>query len=346
MNKIAILTNGGRAFSSSRFRGWWLEDANPVRFKAYGPGDFMDGIDDCDAVVFQKRQADVDIERARRYKAEGRTVIYDITEPMWWFDPPGTLEMMRLADAVTTSSPALTAAAQENSEVRMAVTIPDRMLPSFHPDCALHGDRERLTFVWYGATDNRIALTGALPLLKYLSFKHPIELRIIDGAPQIKLEMSDPERAKVVHIPWSLETFHAQLTACDIALLPPYPGPWGALKSNNKHVTAWWAGLPVVSGFDLGELTALAENADRRQAVGQANRELAEAEYGIGKSIAQWLELVAEIQDGAAIARDLTAHPEELIEQKRGAAVVRKNGQSNHVIESKSVFKRTGSRAS
>lgn len=319
--KIAILTNGGREWSSSRFRGFWLADVNPVRFKAFGPGDILDGIDDCEVVVFQKRHADVDIARAQRYKAEGRTVIYDITEPMWWWDPREVMEMIRLADAVTTSSEALSEAVLENPDAKMVVTIPDRMLPSFHPTVAQHGERERVRLVWFGATQNRVTLTGALPLLSFISHRFPIELRIIDGAPQVKLDnVVDPERTKVTHIPWALETFHANLIACDIALLPPYPGPWGLMKNNNRQVTAWWAGLPAISGFDLGELTHFVTSAEARAAAGRENRKLAEAEYGIGKSIAQWLDLAAELTEGRSVQRDLLAHPEQLVESARTAA--------------------------
>lgn len=320
-HKIAILTNGDRAWASSRLRGYWLEDANPVRFKVYGPGQSLDGIDDCDVVVFQKRQQAADVERAMRYKAQGKSIVYDLTDPMWWFEPIGTNAMIRVADVVTTSCEGLSDVIRQNEHAKMVVTIEDRMLPSYHPTVAQHGKRDRVRLVWFGATNNRVSLVGALPLLSYVSHRFPIELRVIDGAPHVKLdEIADPERTKVVHIPWALETFHAHLAASDIALLPPFPGPWGDLKSNNKQVTAWWAGLPVVTGFDLEEMVDFIADHELRATLGAANRAAAEKDWGIGKSIAQWLELAAELRDTPAIQRDVIAHPETLTEYAPTAA--------------------------
>jgi hypothetical protein len=300
--KIAILTNGPRAWASSRLRGYWYQDADPIHIKVYGPGDRLDGIDACDAVVFQKVQDPLNIERARRYRAEGKVVLWDITEPMWWWQPGESRDMMRACDAVITSNDALSAAVREAGIARRVVTIIDRMLPSYHPTTRKHEDRERLVFCWYGASQNRIALEGSLPLLGYLAHSVPLELRIIDDAPGAKVYQQEMGHFKIVNVPFALETYHAQLTDCDVAWLPPYPGVWGKLKSNNRQATAWWCGLPVVDGQELDAMRDMTESAEARQMVAVGNRKIAEAHYDVHQSVRELMAVVREIKGEVKIA--------------------------------------------
>ena len=297
---IAILTNGPRAWPSSRYRGFWLAEAAPETFRVFAPGDPLD-IGDCDTVVFQKRQSVVDIERARRYQAEGRTVIYDLCDPVWWFMPRETEQMLGLADAVVTSNDGLADAVRAFGNVRRVVTIPDRMLASYHPTIREHETRMPVVLAWYGSTGNRAVTLGPLlGPLEYLAHNLPIQLRIIDGAPGERLRMEDAGALDIQHVAWTLDTFHAQLTACDIALVPPYPGPWGAMKSNNKAVTAWWAGLPAVTGYDMHELVTYILEPDERRATARQMREVAERDYDITKSVEEWRALVADLQGEVA----------------------------------------------
>ena len=207
--------------------------------------------------------------------------------------------MLELADVTITSNEGLTAAVEGSGKARHALTIPDRMLPGFHPNIVQHGPRERTVLVWYGDGGNRIALEGYLPLLGYLAHHLPIELRIIDNMPGVRIVAEDSERLPIVHVPWTLETFHAQLLGCDIAYLPPYPGPWGMLKSNNRQVTALWAGLPVVDGMDVGAMAALIENPALRQEVAAQGRVIAERDYDVHSSVEALKALIQDVKSGA-----------------------------------------------
>jgi len=298
-SRIAILCNGPRIWASSRLRGFWLEDAAPLAFRAYGPGDPLEGLDGCDTVIFQKRFKPLDLERARRYQAEGRQIVFDLTDPMWWWFPQEVTAMCEIADVVTTSNPTLSEAVRLGGKAARVLTIPDRMLPSFHPTVADHGPRERVVLAWYGDAGNRIALQGYLPMLAYLAHFYPLELRIIDNAPGLKVVEEDSPHLPITHVPWALETVHAQLVGCDIAYLPPYPGPWGLLKSNNRDVTAWWCGLPVVRGDDVGAMAELLDSPDRRATVGAENRQRAEQEYDIARSVDQWKALAKSLREGS-----------------------------------------------
>ena len=292
MSNIAFLCNGSREWASSRLRGYWYEDIDPVHIHAYEPGSELLLIDECDAVVFQKRFKLPDIERAFRYKREGKKIILDLTDPMWWWFPKEVFAMFELADVVTTSCNALSEVVRASGKVERVVTIPDRMLPSFHPTTVQHRERDRIVMVWYGDSGNRIALQGYLPFLGFLAHEFPIELQIIDNAPGIKVMEEDSPHLKIRHIPWALETFHAHLLDCDIAYLPPYPGPWGMVKSNNRQVTAWWAGLPVVTGDDLGEMAKFASSVEARKEEAEIKRAIAERDWNIHQSVKEWQLLV------------------------------------------------------
>jgi len=300
--KIAILTNGPRAWASSRLRGYWLQDADPIHFKVFGPGDALAGIESFDAVIFQKMQDALSIERARRYRAEGKIVAYDITEPMWWWSPNEASDMMRACDVTITCTDSLSEQVQEIGTAQRVATIPDRMLPSYHPDWkqhTQHAEDQRVKFVWYGASQNRIALEGYLPMLGYLAHYVPLELRIIDDAPGAKVYQQEMGHFRIINVPFALETYHAQLTDCDIAYLPPFPGPWGAVKSNNRAITAWWAGLPVVDGFDLDMMREYAGSAEARQMEAVANRRVAEELHSIHQSAKELIALFEGIKGSA-----------------------------------------------
>lgn len=296
MTRIAYFPNGHREWAGSRLRAYWHEDIDPIHNKVYSPGATLDGIEDYDAIVFQKRYQLADIERAIRLKYLGKKIILDLTDPMWWWSPKECTAMMELADVVTTSNDGLTDAVLQNDLVKRAVTIPDRMLASYHPSVVEHGERERVVLAWYGDSGNRLALTGYLPVLIYLAHRFPMELRIIDNDPSMKLMLEDNDNLKITHIPWTHETFHAQLVRCDIAYLPPYPGPWGMLKSNNRQVTAWWAGLPVVDGNHIGELASMIESVELRRQTAIVNRQIAERDWDVRQSVKELVALVEEIE--------------------------------------------------
>lgn len=287
---VAILTQGPLAWASSRFRGAWLQEAAPDLFRWYPPEKEL-ALSGYQVLVFQKRHSREDIALAKLAKEKGIKVVVDLTDPLWWFDPKSVGAMMQLADAVTVSSPGLETAVKESGLVTRVVHIPDRMLPSFHPTVAEHAPRLVTTLVWFGLATNRVALTGAMPVLAYVANTgHKFRLRIIDDQPTERVEVSGP--FEVEHVPWALETIHAQLTACDVAVLPPYPGPWGALKSNNKEVTAWWCGLPVVDGYNPEELAELIGSANVRGKLGSDGRAQAEKAYDIKDSVRQWRDLL------------------------------------------------------
>lgn len=287
---ILMFTQGALTWASSRFRGYWLQDVAPDLFELHRRGQIPD-LADRKVVVFQKRHGDSDLTMAREAQHLGIKVVYDLTDPLWWFDPERVTAMLAVADLVTASSEGLAEAVRDIPVVKQVAVIPDRMLPAFHPTVREHADHRPVTLVWFGQSINRVTLAGPSPVLTYLAnLGMEFRLRVVDDAPNEPFGVGASYPVEMV--PWVLETFHANLTDSDIALIPPYPGPWGQMKSDNKTATAWWAGLPVTDGHDPDELKMLIENVDERARQGRENRARAEAEYGIERSVAEWRALL------------------------------------------------------
>jgi hypothetical protein len=70
------------------------------------------------------------------------------------------------------------------------------------------------------------------------------------------------------------------------------------MKSDNKEMTAWWAGLPVVrlqDYIDLEYTLGLLDDVDQRAAVGEQNREYAEIHGDVRQSVDEWEQLLVRL---------------------------------------------------
>lgn len=288
---IYILTQGPVTWASSRLRGFWLAEAAPDLFDVYSGG-AMPELDGREMLVFQKRHTPADIGLAAHAKERGMKVVFDLTDPLWWWSPDTVNAMMELADVVTVSSRGLHEIIKDIPVVKKVVHIPDRFRPQDFPQVREHEDSRPVKLVWFGQMMNRGALIGAMPILAYMANRgHEFTLRIIDEGAGIPLGMSD-KAFPIDYIPWTLETINANLLDCDVAVLPPYPGPWGSMKSDNKLAQAWWCGLPTVSGHVPEELDAVLGDVQERARQGHANRKKAEKRFDIAQSVAEWRRLL------------------------------------------------------
>lgn len=286
-------------WGSSRLRAWW-----PAKY-----ADWLDVIPATEvlqtqalnaapyaAVVFQKWGDRTAQQLARALQAEGRRVWWDITDPLWLFAPE-TAGMFDVADGVVASNAGLADLAAHTFGREVAVIV-DRMDPAFHPTVRRHRESAAPVLLWFGNKGNRApSLAGRmLPLLELKRRGRAYRLRVCDdGPPGAWVEGVGLAPDQVEWHPWRLDTFHEELTSADVALLPPHPGWWGTLKSDNKRATAWWAGLPVVTledAADIDHAEALLADAARRAAEGAANRRRAEAQYDVRQSVAEWARLL------------------------------------------------------
>jgi hypothetical protein len=210
-------------------------------------------------------QKHLDIEAMKVLKSKGRKNFIDFCDPVWWFQPELMSDILDVADGFIFGTQALMDDYLKDilaPGFPMAV-VPDGLLPEVYPLKREHNDVSPIRFIWFGVAANRCALYSALPTLDRLSaLGRKIELTIFDDKPgKTFTEAAYP----ISYIPWSLKQENEVISSCDIALLPPYPGPWGKLKSNNKPMLASACGLPVTDGNDIGELLALCNSVIRKE---------------------------------------------------------------------------------
>jgi hypothetical protein len=286
MGKTLFITAGPEWWGSSRMRAYW-----PAR---YMPGtdvieyQRLENITErYDAVIFQKV---FDLRLAADLRANGIRVWWDVCDPGWWWQPDIHREIIELTDGIVASNVNLANDLAYWSG-RKVYTIPDRMYLSHFVQRKEHTKTETVRMIWYGVSVNRISLFAAFANLERLVANgHKIELTICDDRPDVPFIQE--AAFKVNHDQWTLTHEVERLLEHDIALLPPYPGAWGKVKSNNKMLTAWAAGLPATSGIDYYAMADLVMSHERRQAAADDGYATVCADYRVEQSAAQWMELL------------------------------------------------------
>ena len=171
-------------------------------------------------------------------------------------------------------------------------TIPDRLeLSHFEGRRAEHTNDGPVRFIWFGMAQNRVSLYSALANLERLACNgYDIELTIMDDRPDTTFNAT--RYFPIYHTRWHLDQEVSVIAAHDIALLPPYPGPWGKVKSNNKWLTAWGCGAPPLDGLDYEYLKGMAEIPSARQGAAASGWGRIKQEYDIRQSAVEWDELL------------------------------------------------------
>lgn len=247
----------------------------------------VDGIPESDIFIWQKAaQADI----IREMKARGRKVWLDVCDPSWWWQPTETKVVIKSVDGVVASNAALAADFRAWSGID-CYTISDRLDLSEYSQLREHKDVQPIRFIWFGAYQNRFSLYGALPILDRLTTSgYKIELTILDDVPDDGATVT--KVFPIYYVRWMTETQASVIASHDIAILPPYPGVWGKVKSNNKMLTAWACGLPVTLGESYDEAEMLVQSAMARQQLGRSGRYEVEKNYNVKESAEEWDKLL------------------------------------------------------
>lgn len=249
--KTLFLTAGDINTASSRIRAYWpakyMEDTESIPLTH-----LAEVVPDTKNYIFQKA---VNIALLDWLINKGKRVYWDICEPHHWFSPN---ESRTIADKVHGVVACSSFLAEDWSEWygKPCTVIPDRIDLSEYPIQRKHEDTKPVRFIWFGYSQNRFAFFGALANLERLAANgHEITLTIFDDAPDNRWNITDA--FPVEYWGWSLAHENEIIASHDIAVLPPYPGPWGKVKSDNRSQTAEACGLPVTSGFDYRALEHL-----------------------------------------------------------------------------------------
>lgn len=292
--RVLFLTRGDRVWASSRMRSYWPADlwdeADAMQFDPDGtiPGNY-------DVYVWMKTGH---LEAMTWLREHGRLNIVEVCDPNWWFEPEFTRELFNRADALVGATEAALADALAWYDRDIPHWfIPDRLNLDHFPRQRVHQDVDPVRFVWYGIAFNRPSLFAALaPLDRLAANGVHLELTIYDDQP--KQHWALTEKFAIYHGLWQLELENEVIASHDVAVLPPYPGPWGALKSNNKTLTAWACGLPVTDAADYAELERLATDTDYRAAMAFEGYSLLLDQYQIRHTVEDWQQVIRGMTNG------------------------------------------------
>jgi hypothetical protein len=290
--KVVILPAGPATFASARIRAYWVAKYWPeATVHTQGPLDPRK----YDVFVFQKVFWESAAQDAKSLNRMGKTVAWDLCEPMWWTYPHQHALMAREVKFAVACSRHLAGLVQKELGIPCHF-IPDRHDPAYHPHPKVHRETDTLRFVWFGYSGNRFTLYGVVPYLQRLrAHGKRFDLLVIDEHPEVPLNGLP---CPVVQRPWNLDSFHGDMLQADAALLPVHPGPFGRCKSNNKEMTAAWCGLPVVNGEDWEQLRDVFDLQYRIEA-GRKGRRLAEESFDVRASVQEWGELLQKyVQQG------------------------------------------------
>lgn len=289
--KTLFILPGPPKWASSRFRAIWpakyMQDATYHEPDKYQKTSVIESFE---AYIWIKIG---NPEMMQRLVDLGKQVWWDVCDPAWWFSPQDARQIADAATGVVASNHALAQDFREwyGDDSKPIKVIPDR-LDFEHYDRARPGIPllEKPRLIWFGAAQNRIALFSALANLDRLHANgYEFTLTIFDDQPDNRwFGGSYP----VYYSEWKLETEVSVLTGHDIALLPPYPGPWGRVKSDNKAITAKVCGLPVWDGqdYEMG-VKMLANYEAYCQEVENEQRQLASL-YDVRRSASEWEALL------------------------------------------------------
>ena len=282
-----FISAGDISWGSSRMRCYWpakYMGATVVTWNEVLSGKQIED----DRIICQKLG---NIEFMRRWLDRGAEVWWDLCDPAWWFSPGDAKPLAEMVTGIVASNPGLAEDFTEWSG-RPCEMIPDRLELEHFPKQREHQAAKPVRFIWFGVSVNRLTLCGAWAnLARLVANGHHISLTIMDNQPELLLGLGN--EVPLNYIRFGLEIEAAVISSHDIALLPPYPGPWGKRKSNNKTLSAWACGVPVASGLDYRELVALVESAELRASEGARGRREVEEHWNVEKSAEEWMDLLS-----------------------------------------------------
>lgn len=283
---VLFIAAGDISWGSSRMRCFWpapYMGADVMTIADWNTAWLADRVPEHDVYVFQKLAS---AEQIAIIKKQGKRVYWDVCDPSWWFQPAEARAIAEAVDGIVASNRGLADDFMRWSGMACHV-IPDRLELSHFDQQRKHEERSPVRLIWFGLSVNRITLVGANANLSRLKANgHRVTLTVMDNQPELPIPYLDFPATRVMY---SWENEVDVIAQHDIALLPPYPGPWGNCKSNNKMLSAWACGLPVADGMNYELLEMLVTDANERKNEGARGR-AAVMDWGAEKSARDWEE--------------------------------------------------------
>lgn len=166
--------------------------------------------------------------------------VLDLCDPDWLEGKP-VFEFVDRADATVTSTEALASFVRKLRPKAKVLCIPDRVnIPEHQPVKTKHEGAAK-SIAWFGYSQNVHYVEKTFPEL----IKHGLSLTIISDEPYTP--PSAYKALSIRNVPYSYPGLYSELSQHDLVLMPGTgDDERGKFKSNNKMLTAWCLGLPVV----------------------------------------------------------------------------------------------------
>ncbi len=247
-----------------------------------------------DAIVFQKVFAGDAAPMARQLRSHGVKVYYSLSDLLL----PVCLPLAEQCNGIIVGSNELRNRFPPSIQGKVVV-IPDAYeTPKdlYKKDYKQQG--YRVEVVWFGSEANFEGAKFLRPLIESLEWNYTM--------------ISSHSQADKK---WALDTIWNDLMSADIVVIPSGLSDFELCKDENKVVQCMVLGLPViaspipayskviqhgVTGYLIdnqtmwGSYLVQLKDSDRRQAMGQAGRELVVEQYNIDAIVKRWLEVINE----------------------------------------------------
>lgn len=258
---------------SSRIRARWLYD------RWEGAEEFQIG-GKYDVLVYQKVYWDNMMDNFDGIQ------IMDLCDPDW-LDGRDVFKYINKADACVTSTRSLADYIRKITDTP-TVCIPDRVAISEHKPIHPKHTGKAKHCVWFGYSGNFKYVSNAIPHL----VKKGISLTTIADKP---VKIMDLENLNHDHVKYNYRKVHGIIGYADIALLPEtkeYDFK-GYFKSNNKTLTCWALGIPVVKV--PGDLERFMDAGEREKERQKRLKEI-ETLWNVEYSVQEYKDLIGMIK--------------------------------------------------
>lgn len=296
MPRVLMCPEGPLSWGSSRLRVYWVaekwDEAELLLSLDEKPD--LDGVE---VLITQHKTLKKPWDEFYKLcRSKGIKIVHDVCDPMFLFLPEAEA-MAEHVDIIVASNDELA------NLYRESLRLPTLCIPDRHKVEAYtvkeHAETDCPILMWHGMALNRASLWNCAAELAHLwaaGFKFKVV--VVDNAPDViphMLRLVEPHL--VGTIPWQLESFYKEvLPTADVGLVPAFPGWWGTVKSSNKEVAFWMAGVPTVKGDDVPQLVRLLRDWELRATLGRELREMAVDRWAVERSVEDWQRLVSAIR--------------------------------------------------
>lgn len=262
---------------SSRIRARWV-----AKYWPEADGEWIIG-KEYDVLIFQKVYWDEMMENFKGIK------ILDLCDPDW-LEGKDVMKYITMADACVTSTEALADYIRKFFPPDKIIRcIPDRVDLEEHKPIKQEHEETAKSAVWFGYSHNAHYLQKTFDFL----IKKNIKLTFISD--QKIMLPSVYQTLKTDFIKYRYQTIYQELIKHDLCLLPETKEDdlKGRYKSNNKVLTAWALGIPVVQNPD--DLERFSGPTERKKEAEVRLKEVRE-KWDVKTSVKEYQDLIEEIK--------------------------------------------------